>query len=80
MSSKVTRFETWHQTLVSIFFILAGIVIMALGAIVAAAGCFSEKMLIGGVAGIMIIAVGVMIIGTGARLPDIIDWIKKCNE
>jgi len=50
---------------------------MFAGVVIAAIGCLSEHLLLGGGGGISIIAIGVMVWGIGSRLPDILDLIKR---
>ncbi|MBT3282988.1 hypothetical protein HON59_03005 [bacterium] len=77
MNSRATSFTSWPQTWISLLFVLTGIFIMFAGVVIAAIGCLSEHLLLGGGGGISIIAIGVMVWGIGSRLPDILDLIKR---
>ena len=80
MPSKVTRFISWYQMFVSLIIILIGAFTIGFGGLVSLISCFLKYAYLGGSIGIMIIVVGMMAMGVGASLPDIIIWIEKHNE
>jgi len=74
-----TKYEVYAQRSNSGFLLLAGLLTMLLGCIVAVGSYFSKNILIGGGTGVAIIAFGVLFIGMGFLFPNLVAWNKKIN-